>query len=146
MVKCKARVAFKQYLPKKPTKWGFKVFAASDAESSMLCNFSIYTGQGQGDGDSEGLTHRVVVRSTQDLQLENHGYVLFTDNFYTSPALAASLRGRGIYLVGTVKTNRRGFPAELSQDTQLFEKCAERGSTRYVRRNDTLFQQWKDQR
>ena len=100
---------------------GFEAFAASDAESSMLCNFSIYTGQGQGDGDGEGLTHRVVVRLTQDLQLENQAYVLFTDNFCTSPALAASLRERGIYLVGNVKTNCRGFPAELSQDTKLFE-------------------------
>ena len=76
MIKCKGRVTFKQYLPKKPVKWGFKVFAVCDAATAMLCNFQTYTGQGNIDAD--GLTH-TVMNLTEDLA--HQGYVLFTDNF-----------------------------------------------------------------
>eukprot|EP00117_Sycon_ciliatum_P041066 scpid61595/ scgid5827/ PiggyBac transposable element-derived protein 4 len=45
MVKCKGRAPFTQYMPKKPVKWGFKVFAACDAQSSIVVNFEVYTGR-----------------------------------------------------------------------------------------------------
>ena len=81
---------------------------------------------------------------TEDLA--HQGYVLFTDNFYTSPTLATSLLNRETYLVGTVSVNRRGIPEELNYDTNAFENHAERWSTRYVRQGDILVQQWKDKR
>ena len=143
MIKHKGKAIFKQYLPKKPVKWGFKVFSVCDAETGMLCKFEIYTGQA-GANDGEGLTHAVVLRLTD--HLADAGRILFTDNFYTSAALAESLLERGSHLVGTVRANRRGFPAQLKTDVKSFEKHAERGETRYVRNGDILIQQWKDRR
>ena len=43
------------------------------------------------------------------------GHVLFTDNFYTSPSLAAYLLENDTHLRGTVKLNRKYYPKELSR-------------------------------
>ena len=42
-------------------------------------------------------------------------YILFTDNYYTSQALALSLTSEDAALVGTVNSNRQGFPEELKK-------------------------------
>ena len=46
------------------------------------------------------------------------GHILYTDNFYTSPTLAAHLLENQTYLCGTVRLNRRHIPKELV-DVQL---------------------------
>ena len=71
-------------------------------------------------------------------------YIVFTDNFYTSPDLADDLHQRGIELMGTSRTNRTGVPAEL-KDTKSFDR-ADRGDARYVREEHKVFVQWKDRR
>ena len=141
MVRCKGRSSFIQYLPNKPVKWGFKIFASCDSATSILCDFEVYTGQADVQG---GLAHNVVVRLSDGLEKQN--YVIFTDNFYTSAQLADTLLGKGIYLVGTIRSNRRGFPRLLKDDMKKFEKKADRGETRYVRDGNKLYQQWKDKR
>ena len=109
----------------------------------MLFNFDIYTGKDA--ADDEGLTHAVVHRLTADLAA-GHNVVLFTDNFYTSPALAESMFARSIYLTGTLRLNRCGVPEEFQCDRKAFKKRSERGVTRYIQKNDILYQQWKDRR
>ena len=69
---------------------------------------------GQGE---VGLTQAVVTSLMEDYHLQN--YVVFTDNFYTSPALATSLRADGVKLVGTLRPNRVGALAVL-KDTKAF--------------------------
>lgn len=52
----------------------------------------------------------------------NSGYVVFTDNFYTSSQLATALLGSNPHLVGTLKVNRVvGVPVDL-KSTKQFEK------------------------
>ena len=142
-IKSKGRFLLKQYLPKKPVKWGFKVFVACGAQTSVLFNFDIYTGKDA--ADDEGLTRAVVHCLTADLAA-GQNVVLFTDNFYTSSTLAKRMLARGIYLTGTLRLNRRGVPEEFKCDGKAFEKRSERGATRYIRKNDILYQKWKDQR
>ena len=77
--------------------------------------------------------------------LGNQGYVVFTDNYYTSTALADILRERGIELVGTCRTNRAGFPHAL-RNVKEFERHGQRGDMRYVRQGGILYQQWLDKR
>ena len=105
MVRCKGRDSIIQYLPNKPTKWGFKVFAACDSKTAILWNFEVYSGQ---ENSAGGLAHDVVVRLTNPL--ENDCHVVFTDSFYTSAKLAHSLHQKTHHLVGTMRTNRIGFP------------------------------------
>ena len=50
MIGTKCRVPFLQYLPKKPTKWGIKVWVCADANTAYVQTFCVYTGK---DNDSE---------------------------------------------------------------------------------------------
>lgn len=44
MIAFKGRSGMKQYMPMKPIKRGFKVWALADSASGYLINFEIYTG------------------------------------------------------------------------------------------------------
>ena len=46
----------------------------------------------------------------------NKGHILFTDNFYTSPSLATLFLEKGTHLCGTVRTNRRYYSKEISNE------------------------------
>lgn len=80
MIGTKARISFLQYLPKKPQKWGVKVWTLADSSNGYVTNFEIYTGAS--DRTKHGLSYDVVMRPYFD-----HDYRLFVDNFYSSPYL-----------------------------------------------------------
>lgn len=143
IVRCKGRFFFRQYLPKKPVKWGTKLFALCDSSTSYCYDFSIYTGQEVRGETDVGITQRVVQRLSEPLQ--HQGYIMYTDNFYTSGPLAQALRNDGIQLVGTIKTNRTGVPQSI-RNVKEFDKYAARGTMRYERAGDILYVQWKDRR
>ena len=42
MVKFKGRLAFRQYLPSKPTKWGVKVWSLCESSTGYTWNFQVY--------------------------------------------------------------------------------------------------------
>ena len=147
IVRSKARFVFRQYLPNKPVRWGTEIFAACEAESSYCFDFQIYTGQEINGQTDVGLTQRVLQDLTSDLHKQ--GYVIHTDNFYTSEKLATALMKDGIQIIGTIKLNRTGVPPMLKSDVKAFEKNAERGTMRYARsnsNNNILYVQWKDRR
>lgn len=84
--------------------------------------------------------------SGKKTQLHNAGRVFYTDNFHTFPALAENLLNRRSSFVGTVHSNRRGFPLELKADLKYFEKQAQQGETCYLPGENILIQQCKDHR
>ena len=87
IVRSKACFIFRQDPPKKPVRWDTKLFAACD--SSRYCfGYSIYTGQ-----EIDGHTEADLIRVVQDLSVRLHhqGYIIYTDNFYTSGNLAEAL-------------------------------------------------------
>ncbi|KAI0222658.1 PiggyBac transposable element-derived protein 4, partial [Lamellibrachia satsuma] len=45
MVKFKGRLAFRQYLPSKRTKWGVKVWSLCESSTGYTWNFQVYTGR-----------------------------------------------------------------------------------------------------
>jgi len=45
MIAFKGRSSMKQYMPKKPTKWGFKVWVQSDSRSGYIHQMEFYTGK-----------------------------------------------------------------------------------------------------
>ena len=93
MIKFKGRLAFRQYMPAKPMKWGIKVWAMCESKTGYFQCFQVYTGR-EG-GQEKGLTHRVVTDLTQHL----HGTFckVFMDNYYSSPLLFSDLLANGIY-------------------------------------------------
>ena len=44
MVGFKGRLAFIQYLPNKPTKWGMKAYVLADSITGYVLNWRLYTG------------------------------------------------------------------------------------------------------
>ena len=40
----KGGITFKQYMPKKPTKWGLKAFVLADSATGYAYNWRLYTG------------------------------------------------------------------------------------------------------
>ena len=143
MVKSKARVSIKQYIKLKPVKWGFKLFVLADSKTGYTWNFSVYCGKESSRSRSKnGLSYDAVWNLLhEDL---GTGYELYTDSFYTSQKLFTDLRDKKrINACGTVQVKRKGFPRSLVNG--LTSK-SERGSIRWIRRQDLLYVWWRDNR
>ena len=77
-----------------------------------LSLYKYYTGKDDSLDTSEvGATHAVVLKSEG---LDGKGH-MYTDNYYSSPALFGDLRRLGFGACGTVRKNRRGLPDETTK-------------------------------
>ena len=134
MIQFKGRSTIKQYLPMKPIKWGIKVWmwAEAEAENGYVSAFEVYTGK-KGDSVEHGLGATVVKNLSNDL---HHTYRhLYFDNFFSSVDLLLDLLRIGLYECGTLRTNRKGFPAELKPCMK--KGLAVRGESRKVQHKDS---------
>ncbi|KAE8960513.1 hypothetical protein PR002_g30192 [Phytophthora rubi] len=59
-------------------------------------------------------------------------YAVVTDRFYTSIQSALQLLERNVYSVGTIQTNKKGFPPALVQEKSKRPKDIPRGTTKIV--------------
>jgi hypothetical protein len=82
---CPAR----QYMPKKPKKWGIKVWCLTDSITRYIANFDIYCGKSISTLENPrpsyaevSLGHSVVMDLTRGLEDKNH--VVTMDNYFTS--------------------------------------------------------------
>lgn len=71
------------------------------------------------------------------------GYIVYCDNFYTSPLLFRHLSQQGFGACGTYRQGRVGVPK--TQENALGRK-SQRGSIRWIRDGDLLFIKWMDTR
>ncbi|CAK1596150.1 unnamed protein product [Parnassius mnemosyne] len=111
MVKFKGRCSLKQYMPKKPIKRGFKIWARCDVKTGYLHQFEIYTGKGDSI-ENEGLGYNVVMKLGNNLPMNT--LVVF-DNFFTGCNLLEQLYDKHIYAVGTVRSNRKDLPETMKK-------------------------------
>ena len=100
----------KQYLPKKPIKRGFKVWALADSNNGYFMDMQVYVGKENATTD-HGLGERVVLHLTAPFHGRNHR--IFCDNYFSSPCLFRELLNRGTYACGTVRSTRQGYPEAL---------------------------------
>ena len=89
MIPLKGRLSFKQYMKDKPTKLGIKLFVLSDASYGYVYRLQIYAGKSMDHTVEVGLSSRVVLELMEGL--EDHGFELYTDNYYTSAQLFLTL-------------------------------------------------------
>ena len=82
MVKNKGHFICKQYVQMKPTKRGFKLWVLCTSANGYTWNFSVYRGNAGETVSSKGLSYDVVMNMVEGL--ENQGYIVYTDNFYSS--------------------------------------------------------------
>ena len=99
VISFKGRVGFRQYLKGKPHPWGIKAFVLSDSTNGYLYNVCIYYGKNT-ELVRPDLPHTVRVVLTMTEGLEQKGYDLYIDRFYSSPLLAEELTAQGITITG----------------------------------------------
>uniref|UniRef100_A0A8C1TF10 PiggyBac transposable element-derived protein domain-containing protein n=1 Tax=Cyprinus carpio TaxID=7962 RepID=A0A8C1TF10_CYPCA len=111
----KGKSTLKQYNPKKPDKYGYKVYVLSEASSGYVLQWSMYTGHNvDADADADlGATH-LIVRQLM-AQYTGKGHEVYMDSYYTSPAIANELANNDTGMCGTVNCKRRGMPRCLRQ-------------------------------
>lgn len=112
----------RQYMPKKPKKWGFKMLVRAGV-SGIVYDFFIYTGSTTFDNMTftEKESHlgsggRVVVQLCKTIPYPQKSIVYF-DNWFTSLNLIIVLKNDyGINSLGTIRNNRlRGCILELDK-------------------------------
>ena len=113
----------------------------ADSKNGYTYNFDIYTGRRQNE-IHRGLSYDVVMKLTESLQQQ--GYHLYCDNFYTSMNLLKDLKANGILACGTASANRRDFPDKFKKTTKAWGKKAKRGNMRWERNQSVGTLQWKD--
>ena len=67
MIPFKGRLAFKQYMKDKPTKWGIKVFVLADATNGYIKAFQVYTGKNVERRNDVGLWYWTCLLTTSIL-------------------------------------------------------------------------------
>lgn len=115
MIRYKGRLAFRQYMPNKPTKYGIKDFVLAESETGYCLNLMTYTGKDSFLRTRDTpLTTQVVTDLLKGY--EHAGHVVYMDNFYSSPDLFQKLQLAGIGACGTVRQNRRNMPEAVRPD------------------------------
>ncbi len=118
MVKFDGRHMSKQYMPKKPIKWGFKFWMLAEASSGYCLRVEMYEGKLRGAArnaivKSHGLGYDVVDTLTKEYQQKNH--IVYYDRFFSSVKLAEDLLSKATYTNSTVMLNRKGLPAAMKR-------------------------------
>ena len=123
----KGRLRFKVYNPKKPTKFGIKIYEMCESASGYLLGLNIYTGADseeyfhelEGVSEDCGVTTKLVVGLLSFCGLLHSGRHVYLDNYYTSPELFKELHLLGTGACGTVRMNRKNLPAGLKKAARI---------------------------
>jgi hypothetical protein len=119
----------RQYMPKKPEKWGIKFWVIADSVSKFIYCFDIYFGKNLeaeirvlGPSTQAGAAYGVVMNLLH--RLEDKGHCILIDNFFCSIPLFRDLEAKGIYTTCTVRSNRIGLPSHF-KNTKVWKGCEE---------------------
>ena len=93
MIKFRGTLAFHQYLPAKPTKYGIKVWVRADSTNGYACEFQVYVGRPPGVKTEVGLGKRVVLELTEKL-IGKQSHIYF-DNYFNNVGLRVFPSGGG---------------------------------------------------
>lgn len=116
--KCKA----KQYIPNKPNKWGFKMFARCGV-NGLVYDFHLYDGSKPNVQNSCGLVSGDFVIKLCESLPPHEKYYIYFDNWFTSIPLQIFLKNRNIYSVGTIRSNRvKGSTLMTEKELKKFSR------------------------
>ena len=141
MVNCKGHFSFRQFIPSKPIRFGYKLVVLTDSRNGYTMDFNVYLGKANRAPDNMSASEAVVMTLIKPYLRQ--GYRLYIDNYYTSLLLLTRLYEQGTRCVGTFRCNR-GPPA--LQNGKSWAKRVDRGSMRCVRVEGTFVLQWKDKK
>ncbi|XP_043257548.1 piggyBac transposable element-derived protein 4-like [Colletes gigas] len=101
---------FKVYMPDKPGKYGIKLWTLCDAQTFYCCNFDVHLGRLRNIAEND--QGQLVVRRLTDFWNQS-GRTVTTDNSFTDIGLAEDLLQNKIFLVGTVRKDKRDLPKSM---------------------------------
>ena len=115
----------RQYMPKKPTKFGVKVWVWADSWAKYVLNFDVYCGASTKYGEKKkkdsgkgvGKQGRDVVKDLVK-DLHHRGHFVVVDNIFTSIPLFTSLLEVGVFARGTARADRKGLPPSLTNKVE----------------------------
>ena len=136
MVGFKGRSTLKQYIPSKPTKWGYKIWC--------LCNHNYTLAFKVCEGARSGNESVTAAEAALELvrPYHNHNRILYMDRLFTSPNLLATLLENKTRGCGTVRNNRVGLPEEFKRK----EKEMKSGEMECWQKGNMGALVWKDRR
>ncbi|XP_029912593.1 piggyBac transposable element-derived protein 4-like [Myripristis murdjan] len=111
MISFRGRVFFRQYIPSKRVHFGMKSFVLTDALTNYTYLWYLYTGGAYNYDRDKGMGYSSVTQLMEKAGLLGKGHVLYTDNYYTSPALYLTLHDGGT--VVHCRKNRQWMPLQL---------------------------------
>lgn len=138
LVLFKGRLLFKQFIKTKRHRFGIKLFLLCDCETGYILDFIVYTGKQTEIELYQDLGVSGSVVTTLMQPYLDKGHSLFTDNWYTSPALSTYLFQHKTNSCGTVRANRKNMP-NLSGNLKM-------GETTSMASDNILAVRWKDRR
>ncbi|XP_047115075.1 piggyBac transposable element-derived protein 3-like [Schistocerca piceifrons] len=147
IVPFKGHSSLKQYNPKKPKKWGYKIYCIAGA-SGIIYDFEVYSGPVNQPSHLPNVnaSGNVVLRLAERIpKYKNHK--LFYDNWFCSPELQVELVKCGIHSLGTVQLNRvrnNKMPSDAEMKKQGRGTSVE--STASVSGYDLILVKWQDNR
>ena len=139
----KGRFSLKVYMPKKPHKWGFKLWGRSDSDG-YIYDFDLCQPVPDNLVSELGRSAGVVEKMTESLP-DGKNFKVYADNYFSSVPLAEKLKKRQIWYIGTVKMNRvtkNGLPS----DKEL--KKVDRGHyvAQVEKNSNVVCVRWKDKK
>ncbi|XP_063222023.1 piggyBac transposable element-derived protein 4-like isoform X2 [Bacillus rossius redtenbacheri] len=136
MIAFKGRSSFKQYLPLKPIKRGFKIWVICCSVTGYMIGYDFYAGK---TATREGpLGESVVLGLVRGY--ENLGYCIFFDRFFSSFSLVKKLLLKGCFNCSTILQTKKFFPKDLLKN----DKNLTLGEYDYVSTRDMGLVKWKD--
>lgn len=117
MIGFKGRFCLKQYMPKKPVKWGMKMWAIACSKTGYFLGGKLYLGKKEPKNSDLLLGEQVVLNLAEPFFGKNHH--VYYDNFFSSFNLCNILLQKDTYSCGTVRSNRFGWPTELKTPKKL---------------------------
>lgn len=105
MIPYKGKNSLRQYLPKKPKKWGFKVMARCGV-SGITYDFCLYAGIGPTVEESCGYQPGDFVIKLCETLPSQMNFKVYFDNWFNFLELQLQLKKRQIWTVGTLRSNR----------------------------------------
>ncbi|KAL2731772.1 piggyBac transposable element-derived protein 4-like [Vespula squamosa] len=116
----KGRLFFKQYIPSKRNRFGIKSYTLCDCKTGYVQDLIVYEGKST-------VTESAIVSSLLQPYLGQgqylgQGHTLYTDNFYSNPALFNFLHDSYTNACGTVKKRRQGMP-KMEEELEKRKAC-----------------------
>lgn len=136
LIKFMGRLSFKQYIKNKRNKFGIKLFKLCIHPCYTLA-VKVYCGK---EANPDFNVGSKIVQELSEPFL-NCGRTLVVDNWYASVELAELLNSKQTHLVGTLRTNRKSNPKEVTA------KKLKKGEISSMRSSSNiLVLKWRDKR